>query len=229
VSGWNDLLHEMRGAGIDEGTLDRLLRGRIPPDDAPPGFSDVASILVAAASPPSREELRMQASHVVAARDAIGRRTRHHRPGPLGLATGLVLIGALLVLPGLAAAHVLPDPAQHAVTTVLEKVGITIPANVSHPTPPTAPPNGHPASTGSEISSIATTTDATGVAKGAEISSVASGGRSQAGQHGQASADHASRTAGSIGQETAHGASGGHSSAGSSHVPANPGGAQAHP
>jgi hypothetical protein len=235
VSGWNDLFHEMRGAGIDEGTLDRLLRGRILPDDAPPGFSDVASILAAAASPPSREELRMQASHVVAARDAIGRRTRRLRPGPLGLATGLVLIGALLLLPGLAAAHFLPDPAQHAVTTVLEKVGITIPA--THPTPQPTPhqtprrsPSGvHPASTGSEISSIARTTDATGVDKGAEISSVASGGTSQAGQHGQASADHGSSTAGSLGQETAHAASDGHGSAGSSHASANPGGARAHP
>jgi len=231
VSGWNDLFHEMRGAGIDEGTLDRLLQGRILPDDAPPGYSDVASILVAAASPPSREELRMQASHVVAAQDAIGRRTRRLRPGPLGLATGMVVVGALLLLPGLAVAHVLPDPAQHAVTTVLEKVGITIPATTNHPTPPTSPPaaGGHPASTGSEISSIATTTDATGVAKGAEISTVASGGKSQAGQHGQASADHGDSTAGSHRQVAAQAAGDGHGSAGSSHASAIPGAARAHP
>ena len=164
----------MRGAGIDEGTLDRLLQGRILPDDAPPGYSDVASVLVAAASPPSSQELRMQASHVVAARDAIDRRTRRFRAGPLGLATGLLLVGTLLLLPGLAIAHVLPDPAQHAVASVLERVGITIPANTNHPTPrptPAASPSagGHPATTGAEISSIATTTDATGVAKGAEI------------------------------------------------------------
>jgi hypothetical protein len=185
VTGRNDFLHEMRGAGIDEGTLDRLLQGRILPDDAPPGYSEIASILVAAASPPAQEELRMQASHVVAARDAIGRRRRRFRAGPLGLATGLVLIGALLLLPGLAAAHVLPDSAQHGVTTVLQKIGITIPANTSHPTGPTAAPStNHPASTGSDISSLARTTDATGVAKGAAISSLASGGKSQAGQHG---------------------------------------------
>jgi hypothetical protein len=182
----------MRGAGIDEGTLDRLLQGRILPDDAPPGYSDVASILVAAASPASPQELRLQAQHVPAAGDAIGRRTRRLRPGPLGLAMGLVLISALLLLPGLAVAHVLPDPAQHAVTTMLEKIGITVPANTTHPTPKPTPAvspslGGHPASTGSEISSIATTTDATGVAKGAEISTVASGGKSKAGQHGKAS------------------------------------------
>ena len=180
----------MRGAGIDEGTLDRLMQGRILPDDAPPGYSAVASILVAAASPPSPEELRMQALHVMAAHDAIGRRTRRLRPGTLGLAAGLLLLGALVLIPGLAVARVLPDPAQHAVTTVLERVGISIPASTDHPTPvPHSPSHSgpHPASTGSEISSIATTTDATGVAKGAEISSIASGGKSRAGQHGRAS------------------------------------------
>jgi hypothetical protein len=182
----------MRGAGIDEGTLDRLMQGRILPDDAPPGHSDVASILVAAASPPAQEELRMQALHVMAAHDAIDRRKRRLRPGTLGLAMGLVVVGALFLLPGLAVAHILPDPAQHAVSAVLERVGITIPASANHPTPKPTPAashsaGAHPASTGSEISSIATTTDATGVAKGAEISSLASGGKSQAGQHGQAS------------------------------------------
>ena len=214
----DDPLHEMRGAGIDEGTLDRLLQGRILPDDAPPGYSVVASILVAAASPPSPEELRMQASHVVAARDAIGRRRRRFRAGPLGLATGLVLIGALLLLPGLAAAHVLPDSAQHGVTTVLQKIGITIPANTSRPTTPTAPPStDHPASTGSDISSLARTTDATGVAKGAEISTVASGGKSQAGQHGKAEASGGSPpvdTPNGGGTGTGDTASGGHADRG---------------
>jgi hypothetical protein len=176
--------------------------------------------------------LRMQASHVVAARDAIGRRMRRLRPGPLGLATGLVLIGALLVLPGLAAAHFLSDPAHPAVTTVIEKGGTSFPSSPRvHPSHEANPEGSgvHPASTGSEISSIATTTDATGVAKGAEISTVASGGKSQAGQHGQASADHGSSTTGSHGQQMSRAASDGHGSAGSSHAPANPGGARAHP
>jgi hypothetical protein len=228
----------MRGARIDEGTLDRLLQGRILPDDAPPGYSDVASILVAAASPPGQEELRMQAEHVVAARDAIGRRARHQRPG-LGLATGMVVV-ALLLLPGLAAANVLPEPAQHAVTTVLEKVGITIPASTDRPTPtPPASPShrGHPASTGSDISSIATTTDATGVDKGAQISSVASGGKSQAGQHGQASADHGAPSApGTHGEESAPNAHGQQTAAEASQGRAggiksssSPGAAPAHP
>lgn len=235
----DDLLHEMRGAGIDEGTLDRLMQGRILPDDAPPGYSDVASILVAAASPPSPEELRMQALHVMAAHDAIDRRTRRLRPGTLGLAAGLLLLGALVLIPGLAVARVLPDPAQHAVTTVLERVGISIPASTNHPTPvPHSPsPSGpHPASTGSEISSIATTTDATGVAKGAEISTTASGGMSQAGMHPGSNtttvgaespdvggtANNASRGADDNGSSTADEASGGLSDAGAGNASAPP-------
>jgi hypothetical protein len=86
---------------------------------------------------------------------------------------GLIVTGALLGIPGLAAANALPDPAQHAVSRVLHKVGISVPGNEDHP-----------ASTGQEISKIATTTSSIGVAKGAEISTAASGGKSQAGQHG---------------------------------------------
>jgi hypothetical protein len=177
----------------------------------------------------------MQAQHVIAAHEAIRRRARHPRPGTLGLATGLVVVGALLLLPGLAAANVLPNPAQHAVTTVLEKVGITIPASSDHPAPPASPSAEHPASTGAEISSIATTTDATGVAKGAEISSVASGGKSQAGQHGQASAVHAPSTdhgassdPGAHGRQIAQDARASHG-AGAAHAPVTPGAAQGHP
>ena len=88
---------------------------------------------------------------------------------------GLVVVGALVRSTGLAAAGVLPDAAQDAVSNVFDRVGITIPAS-----------GDHPATTGDEISQIATTTDATGVDKGAEISSAASAGKSQAGQHGSA-------------------------------------------
>ena len=86
---------------------------------------------------------------------------------------GLVVIGALIGSTGLAAAGVLPDAAQDAFSKVLDKVGITVP-----------PGSEHPASSGDEVSGVATTTDATGGDKGAGISSVASGGKSQAGRHG---------------------------------------------
>src|SRR5438046_2082912 len=39
------------GHHIDVGTADRLLAGRVDPDDAPPGYARLASILQAAAAP----------------------------------------------------------------------------------------------------------------------------------------------------------------------------------
>ena len=47
MSGWDDLPHEMPIGTIDEDTTDRLLAGRIHPDDAPPGYAGVARILQA--------------------------------------------------------------------------------------------------------------------------------------------------------------------------------------
>jgi hypothetical protein len=47
----------------------------------------------------------------------------------------------------------------------------------------------HPASTGQEISELATTTDLEGWEKGAAISTLASGGMSQAGMHGPHATD----------------------------------------
>jgi hypothetical protein len=226
---WDDLPDAMRGEKIDERTLDRSLRGRTAPDDAPPGYSDVASVLLAAASPPLEQELNMEAQHVAAARNAIGHRTTSARPiWRRRTLAGLMVVGGLLVIPGLAAANSLPDPAQHAVSRVFDKVGISVPD--SHATAVD-----HPASTGSEISNIATT-DATGVAKGALISSIASGGMSQAGQHGGATnphgsarvptpntggtgtADTASGGSADHGKATANQASGGRSAAGSSNA-----------
>ena len=228
MTAWNDLPDEMRGERIDAGTMERLLRGRLTPDDAPPGYADVASILLAAASPTEPGEIAMELGHVTAARAILTERAAGHRPARRVIAAAVV--AALMTLPGLAAANVLPDPAQHAVSSVLDKVGISVPAgSEDHP----GNTGEHPASTGPEISGIATTTDATGVAKGAEISSVASGGKSQAGQHGKASdAPH-----GSPPQAPDHGQSSqsgdappnrGPSDAGSEHASPKAGGAPAH-
>jgi hypothetical protein len=183
MTGWDDLPDEMPIGTIDEDTTDRLLAGRIHPDDAPPGYAGVARILQAAGSLPRSEHRSREAELVAAAREVMGlrsppgggaggSRTRHRRA-----LAGLIVTGALLGIPGLAAANALPDPAQHAVSRVFDKVGISVPD--SHATSVD-----HPASTGSEISKIATTTDSIGVAKGAQISTAASGGKSQAGQHG---------------------------------------------
>jgi hypothetical protein len=228
MTAWNDLPDEMRGERIDAGTMERLLRGRLTPDDAPPGYADVASILLTAASPTEPGEIAMELGHVTAARAILTERAAGHRPARRVIAAAVV--AALMTLPGLAAANVLPDPAQHAVSSVLDKVGISVPAgSEDHP----GNTGEHPASTGPEISGIATTTDATGVAKGAEISSVASGGKSQAGQHGKAS----DAPRGSPPQAPDHGQSSqsgdappnrGPSDAGSEHASPKAGGAPAH-
>ena len=70
---------------------------------------------------------------------------------------------------------------------------------------------------GAEISELATTTELTGVEKGAAISTLASGGKSQAGQQGEATADHSAATDGAA---TADEASGGHSTAGADNAAA---------
>jgi hypothetical protein len=185
MTDWNDLSDEMRRLRLDEDTIDRLLTGRIGPDDAPPGYSEVARVLTSAASTDLRDALAREADHVALAVASVGerapvssidarpRRTRRNRRLKVG---GLVLVGAMVGSTGLASAGMFPDAAQDVFAAVLERVGISVPFG--------GPNDDHPATSGEEISEIATTTDATGVDKGAEISSVASGGMSQAGQHG---------------------------------------------
>jgi hypothetical protein len=184
----NELVDELRGGWLDTDTLDRMLAGGVHPDDAPPGYSEVAGVLLAVAEVGDGRDLVHQAAHVALAMELVqqrspvpssldrrsrrastGTRSRSHR-GKIG---ALVVIGALVGSTGLAAAGVLPDAAQDAFSHALDKVGITVPAG-----------SDRPASSGEELSGTATTTDARGIHKGAEISSAASGGRSQAGQHG---------------------------------------------
>jgi hypothetical protein len=186
MTDWNDLPDEMRRLRLDEDTLDRLLAGGVDPDDAPPGYSEVARVLQAVVTE-GDHELVHEAAHVALAMELVkqpspastpsdGRSRKMSRIHRMKVG-GLVVVGALVGSTGLAAAGVLPDAAQDAVSNVFNRVGITIPAS-----------DDHPAASGAEVSGIATTTDATGVDKGAEISSAASGGMSQAGQHGSAAA-----------------------------------------
>jgi hypothetical protein len=186
----NELVEEARGGWLDTDTLDRLLAGGIRPDDAPPGYAGVADVLLVVAEAGGGRELPHEAAHVALAmelvqqrspvphsldrrsrRPSTGARSRRHR-GKIG---ALVVVGAMVGSTGLAAAGVLPDAAQEAFAHVLDKVGITVPAG-----------NDHPASSGEELSGTGTTTDPHGFSKGAQTSSAASGGRSQAGQHGSA-------------------------------------------
>ena len=186
----NELVDEMRGGWLDTDTLDRMLAGGIHPDDAPPGYSEVARVLLVVAEAEDDRDLVHEPAHVVLAmelvqqrspvphspvrrsrRPSAGTRSRSHR-GKIG---AVIVVGAMVGSTGLAAAGVLPDAAQDAFAHVLDKVGITVPAG-----------GNHPGSSGEEPPGTAATTDARGADKGAETSSTASGGRSQAGQHGSA-------------------------------------------
>jgi hypothetical protein len=231
----------MFGPQLDERTADRLLAGAVGSQEAPAGFAEVASLLRNAAAAPTAGELARQAEAVDAAVRLAGvdqefrsllepRGHARMRVHPSRLKIAGVAVGALLLSTGgLAFAGSLPGPAQDAVSHALDPVGISIPAS-DHPE------SDHPASTGKEISGIATTTDATGVAKGAEISDAASGGVSQAGDHGAAAtgaptsgggstglADDDSGGAAQAGSGTANEDSGGHSSAGASNASGAPG------
>jgi hypothetical protein len=177
---------------LDERTGDHLLDGLLGPQEVPAEYVAVVDIVRALTLPPSRAELSMQTVAVEAALTELAL-----RPTPRGSKTpipasgqrwsersrffrakvaSLVLVGTLIGTTGLAAAGALPAPLQDAASKVLAKVGISVPTS-----------GGHPASSGEEISKTATTTDATGVDKGAGISTAASGGHSQAGQNGKPS------------------------------------------
>jgi hypothetical protein len=132
---------------------------------------------------------------------------------------------------GLASAGSLRGAAQDVASSMLAKVGISVPGPNEHAgTHPSVRGSSSDASsdavTRSEIAELATTTALTGVEKGAAISSAASDEKSQAGQRGSASGGSAPvDTPNSGGTGTADTASGGRSSHGTSTADAARGGA----
>lgn len=218
----------MRGSWLDHATADRLLSGQVAPDDAPPGFAGVALLVRTLAAPPTSGELVRETDAIALASAVLRSRASSFAPPRPSRAVlnghpvrprffrtkiaALVVVGALVGTSGLAAAGVLPDPAQDVAATVLSTIGIRVPTSADDPADrpadepaddPAAHIDGpadaeeHPASTGSTISDIATTTDATGVEKGAQISDEASGGKGQVGEHG--------RPSGSVGPQSDRG------------------------
>ena len=199
----NDVHTEMRRLVLDGNTIERLLAGRVEPDDAPPGYAEVARLLHAAAAPPDPADLGLEIEHVAMAQTLVNRRSTAW--GPLGensrrmrskgyrlKVLGLVAVGTLIGTSGLAAAGVLPETAQDMLSSVLGRVGISVPPS-DHPgssgerIPKNATAgNSGGSDKGAEISETATKTNTAGVDKGAEMSSTASGGASQAGEHGSA-------------------------------------------
>jgi hypothetical protein len=231
---------------LDTDTADRLLAGAIQSEDAPPGYAELARVLRAASGETTAEELAREEEIVAMVAAAVRSSSSVHpssRRSYMPFALSRPRISAALVAAwlactviGLASAGALPGAAQEIASTMLDKVGISVPGtNENAGTHPdvrgtsTVAPSG--AGIGSDISGLATSTDLSGIEKGAAISGVASDGMSQAGTHGSASggsapvvtpnsggtgtADNASNGASSTGTATANTASGAHSTAGS--------------
>ena len=183
----------LRAELLDDPTVERLLRGQVDPDDAPPGYAGVAEVLRAAAAEPvvtdsSAEPPGGGASPAPAwVRDAgpvqpkrrfvVPITSKRNKVAAVAASLGLVLSG------GLSAAGALPGAAQDVAHDVLGTMGISVPD-------PNTNAGDHPDTRGdhadaqgepSPVSDIARTTTATGVDKGAEISTLASQGQSRAG------------------------------------------------
>lgn len=193
---------------LDPSTAGRLLDG-LAADDAPAAYAPVAKVLAAAARSAARPEELAGESAAVASFAAVGPQPARHRMAAKGstwlrskVKAGVaVLVGGLTLTTGLAAAGALPGAAQSVASEALERVGITVPnpneKAGDHPDsrgssadePATNDDGGEPAVSneapdgthGAEVSGTARTTDAEGQDKGAEVSGVASDGKSRAG------------------------------------------------
>jgi len=243
---WSDFDCEMHPVPLDLDTADRLLAGTVAPEDAPPGYANVARLLESAAAEPTADQLSRETEVVAMVARAVRSSSSIHTASPRRFfmpfalsrprITAAFVAVTLTCTVGLASAGSLPSAAQDIASAMLAKVGISVPGPNEHAgTHPSVRGSSSDASsdasTGSEIGELAATTELTGIDKGAEMSSVASDGKSQAGQHGSASggsppvdtpnsggtgtADTASGGKSSHGTSTADAASGGASSAGS--------------
>jgi hypothetical protein len=181
---------------LDDSTADRLLRGDMHPSDAPPPYREVAALVAALRLPASDVELANEASVVTAmstvlrTRTDTARRPKMHTARRLQLAV-VTVVASTVTLGGLTVAGALPGAAQDVASNMLETIGVSVPGPNAeagnHPdvrgNSENAPAGDPESGKGSTISDLARTTTATGVDKGAVISTAASNGQSQAGQN----------------------------------------------
>jgi hypothetical protein len=120
---------------LDPQTAERILAGSVSPADTPPGYADVARVMRAVAGPPAPAELAGEVEAVALLAAEFGAHSTHPTPRrssvpsrSLSLRFAVATVaGALSLTTGLAAADVLPDAAQDVASTVLDKVGISVP------------------------------------------------------------------------------------------------------
>ena len=186
MDGAGDSMGDMFGGQFDPDVVERMLMSSLAADSLSRELESAGRIVAALRAPATAAELAGEAAAIEAAMRAARldtelralstprRKFMHPRSSRLRITTAFAGI-MIVATAGIAMAGDLPAPAQDAVSHAMDHVGITLPAS-----------DEHPVSTGEDISTVATTTDATGAAKGAEVSGLASGGRSQAGQYGDA-------------------------------------------
>ena len=137
MSSWGDLEYEVRPVPLDPTTADRLLAGLVAPEDAPPGYADVARLLEAAASNPSTAYELADEEEIVARMAVVVRwSSTAAAPGPRRrskpalrrprMAAALVAAG-LACSAGLASAGMLPGVVQDVATAGLATMGISVP------------------------------------------------------------------------------------------------------
>jgi hypothetical protein len=183
---------------LDDGTAERLLRGVLTVDDAPPAYRDVAVVIAALHAPPTARELAGERRMVPFIARRISESTPATRVTPTKTKRGhgrlrvalVTLVVAIAMLMSLATAGALPATAQRVASDVLAEVGISVPSPDSHSDsvdPGTSSTNGSSNSdangNGATVSGAAHS-DSTGVEHGSDVSSIASDGQSNAGVNG---------------------------------------------
>jgi hypothetical protein len=129
---------------LDDETVERLLAGELSPEQAPPGYAEVAELLAAATAAPTRGELAGQAAvlaelrAVTSTRRAPAHARRAARPPRrrwAGLAA-VALVGALVTGGvAVAASGQLAEPVREAARSILSSDGDARPAAPSQPGP----------------------------------------------------------------------------------------------
>jgi hypothetical protein len=148
---------------VDAGADERLMAGSVDVADGPRLYRAVAVRLQALREPPEswelageRDAVEQIAAAVMLERQARPvRRSRRSSSRVAALAATAVVVCALPLTGGLASAGALPEPAQDVASTVLGKVGISIPTGVRDPVddapPPVSPVPAAPSTTGPSL------------------------------------------------------------------------------
>jgi hypothetical protein len=127
-------------AEADPDSIERLLAGRISPDDVPLGYRETARAVrglrsAASANELARESLAVREALVLLEHRAIDDRGARPREMMARARIGaLVLTGMMIATTGAAAANVLPERLERPIVHVLSHVGLTVEARAT-PTP----------------------------------------------------------------------------------------------